>query len=156
MEKTLGHKIYYTISEVSQLADLKPYTLRAWEKDFSCLRPRRMGGKNRAYRNKDIGIVLLIKRLIYSERFTIQGVVKKLKENPELILQAESEFTHLIQSQEGVKAPEMLEQKIDPLIGLVNEGLKRGIESQPNHKAADWLESTKQEIRYILNLLAKK
>lgn len=157
MEKALGSKIYYTISEVSDLVNLKPYTLRAWEREFSCLRPRRMGGKNRAYRNKDIGIVLLIKRLIYNERFTTQGVVKKLKDYPELIQQAESEFINRIQSYENSKDLGGTDKETaDALILLANEEEHKKEIDLPAKKNRDWLDSTRQEIRNILSLLTSK
>ena len=88
MKNPLQNKLYYSISEAADLTQLQPYTLRAWEKEFSCLRPRRArGGKNRAYRERDIGIILLLKRLLYEERYTTQGVKKKLKDEPELLRQ---------------------------------------------------------------------
>ncbi len=89
MKNPLQNKLYYSISEVAELTQLQPYTLRAWEKEFACLRPRRArGGKNRAYRERDIGIILLLKRLLYEEGYTTQGVKKKLKDEPELLHQA--------------------------------------------------------------------
>ena len=81
----VGKKLYYSISEVAEITDLQPYTLRAWEKEFTCLRPRRARGKNRAYRGRDIGIVLLIKQLLYEEGYTTKGVKQKLKNEPELL-----------------------------------------------------------------------
>ncbi len=85
MKNALGTKIYYSISEVADITDLQPYTLRAWEKEFSCLRPRRARGKNRAYRERDIGIIQLIKQLLYEEGYTTKGVKQKLKNEPELL-----------------------------------------------------------------------
>ena len=87
MNNPLGNKLYYSISEVAEITELQPYTLRAWEREFPCLRPRRNRGKNRAYRERDIGIILLIKQLLYDERYTSQGVKKKLKDEPELLRQ---------------------------------------------------------------------
>ena len=88
-------KLYYSISEVAEITELQPYTLRSWEKEFSCLRPRRIRGKNRSYRERDIGIVLLIKRLLYDERYTTQGASKKLKSEPELLRNVEQETAFL-------------------------------------------------------------
>lgn len=88
MRYPLGQKLYFSISEVAQITDLQPYILRTWEKEFSCLRPRRLRGKNRAYRQRDINLILLIKRLLYEERFTVQGVRQKLKNDAELVKQA--------------------------------------------------------------------
>jgi DNA-binding transcriptional MerR regulator len=91
VKNSLATKLYYSISEVAEITGLQPYTLRAWEKEFSCLRPRRARGKNRAYRERDIGIIQLIKQLLYDEGYTTKGVKQKLKNEPEL-LQANSEI----------------------------------------------------------------
>ncbi len=88
MRKPLGTKLYYTISEVAALTELPPYTLRAWEKEFACLRPRRARGKNRAYRERDIGIILMLRRLLHEERYTSDGAKQRLLNEPELIRQA--------------------------------------------------------------------
>ena len=88
MRNPLTTKLYYSISEVSRLTELQPYTLRAWEKEFNCLKPRRARGKNRAYRERDIGIILLIKHLLHRERYTIAGVRQKIKTEPELLRHA--------------------------------------------------------------------
>ncbi len=88
MDSALGSKLYYSISEVAALTQLPPYTLRAWEKEFSCLRPKRVRGKNRAYRERDIGIVLLIKHLLYEQHYTSHGVRQRLRAEPELVRQA--------------------------------------------------------------------
>jgi DNA-binding transcriptional MerR regulator len=92
----LGRKLYYSIGEVSELTQLQPYTLRAWEKEFSCLRPRRVRGKNRAYRERDIGVILLIRRLLYEERYSTRGVRQKLKRDPELVQSAVEAAAKLI------------------------------------------------------------
>ena len=88
MKSPLKTKLYYSISEVSRLTELQPYTLRAWEKEFNCLKPKRARGKNRAYRERDIGIILLIKHLLHRERYTIAGVRQKIKTAPELLRHA--------------------------------------------------------------------
>ena len=85
VKSRVGSKLYYSISEVAEITDLQPYTLRAWEKEFPCLRPRRARGKNRAYRERDIGIVQLIKQLLYEEGYTTKGVKQKLKNEPGLL-----------------------------------------------------------------------
>ena len=93
MKNSLTRKLYYSISEVAKITNLQPYTLRAWEKEFSCLRPRRLHGKNRSYRARDIGIIILIKRLLYDERYTTQGVSQKLKNEPDLVRHAAENTT---------------------------------------------------------------
>lgn len=104
MKNSLGTKLYYSISEVAEITDLQPYTLRAWEKEFACLRPRRARGKNRAYRARDIGIIQLIKQLLYDEGYTTKGVKQKLKNEPEL-LQANSTIRPVQDDGGGISPP---------------------------------------------------
>tara|TARA_X000000368_G_scaffold195634_1_gene154433 strand:- start:278 stop:640 length:363 start_codon:yes stop_codon:yes gene_type:complete len=81
-------KLYYSIGEVSQMTNLKAYVLRYWETEFSQLKPPKNRSGNRTYRQKDIEIILNIKDLLYSKKFTIEGArsVLKQKEKPESTL----------------------------------------------------------------------
>ncbi len=85
-------KLYYSIGEVAEVTGLPPYTLRSWEKEFPCIRPKRVRGKNRAYRPRDIGIILLIKRLLHEERYSTEGARRKLRNEPELVQKAADGF----------------------------------------------------------------
>jgi DNA-binding transcriptional MerR regulator len=96
VKNPLGNKLYYSISEVAEITDLQPYTLRAWEKEFPCLRPKRGRGKNRAYRERDIGIVLLIRHLLYEQRYTSQGVKQRLNTDPDLVREAGSDLATML------------------------------------------------------------
>lgn len=73
-------KLYYRIGEVSQITGVKPYVLRYWESEFRWMSPQKSRSKQRLYRKKDIQIVLLIKRLLYEERYTIAGARRRLRE----------------------------------------------------------------------------
>ena len=79
MEKKSIKKLYYSISEVSQLTSLKQYVLRYWETEFAELRPTKNRAGNRIYRPKDIKLVFLIKKLLYEDHYTIEGARQKLK-----------------------------------------------------------------------------
>lgn len=73
-------KLFYKIGEVSRIAGVEPYVLRYWETEFSFLKPRKTASGQRVYSRKDLEMVLQIKRLLYEERYTIEGVRKKLGE----------------------------------------------------------------------------
>jgi DNA-binding transcriptional MerR regulator len=85
MDSNGPRKIYYSISEVSEITDIKPHILRFWEKDFSMLRPRKNRAGNRSYRERDIRVVLAIKRLLYEDRYTIKGASDRLRQDRSLI-----------------------------------------------------------------------
>ena len=74
-------KYYYTIGEVCNLLELKPHTLRYWEKEFPSLHPKKKKGRNRKYTLDDIELIKEIKIMLYQQKFTIEGARKKLKES---------------------------------------------------------------------------
>jgi DNA-binding transcriptional MerR regulator len=78
-------KRYYSISEVAGMAGVKAHILRYWEGEFSILRPRKNRAGNRAYTERDIKIVLQIKKLLYEEKYTIKGAKEHLKANKQEI-----------------------------------------------------------------------
>lgn len=80
-------KVYYSISEVAELTGLEPHVLRYWETEFGVLRPMKNRGGNRAYREKDIKLVFLIKKLLYHDRFTIEGARRQLNQASESYLE---------------------------------------------------------------------
>ncbi|MCA9751937.1 MAG: MerR family transcriptional regulator [bacterium] len=89
-----GRKIYYSITEVAEMADVKPHVLRYWETEFTALRPKKNRAGNRIYRERDVKLVLLIRRLLYEEGFTIKGARKRLQEKrAEQLDQIEIPFT---------------------------------------------------------------
>ncbi len=59
---------------------MKPYVLRYWESEFRWMAPQKSRSKQRLYRKRDIDMILLIKKLLYEQRFTIAGARKKLRE----------------------------------------------------------------------------
>jgi len=78
--KSLGiKKLYYSISEVSKITDLEQYVLRYWESEFEQLKPAKNRAGNRIYTNRDIKLILYIKKLLRDERYTIEGAKQVLK-----------------------------------------------------------------------------
>src|ERR1700690_3061137 len=72
-------KLYFKIGEVSELLGVEAYVLRYWETEFPVLGPKKSGTGHRLYRRKDVEMVLEIKRLLYEQRFTIEGARKFLE-----------------------------------------------------------------------------
>ncbi len=78
--KPLGiKKLYYSISEVAKITDLEQYVLRYWESEFELLKPAKNRAGNRIYTNRDIKLILYIKKLLRDERYTIEGAKQVLK-----------------------------------------------------------------------------
>jgi len=73
-------KRYFKIGEVAKITSIKPHVLRYWESEFRWMAPQKSRSKQRMYRQRDIDVILLLKRLLHEERFTIAGARRKLKE----------------------------------------------------------------------------
>jgi DNA-binding transcriptional MerR regulator len=73
-------KRYYRIGEVSKLTGVKAHVLRYWESEFRWMAPAKSRSQQRLYRHRDIEVILLLKRLLHEERFTIAGARKRLRE----------------------------------------------------------------------------
>lgn len=75
-----SEKLYYSISEVCSLTGLKDHVLRYWESAFPSLNPSKNQAGNRIYKREDIELIKLISRLLYEERYTIDGAKQKIED----------------------------------------------------------------------------
>ena len=80
MNEPVARREYYAIGEVCDLTGLKPHVLRYWETQFEVLHPGKNRAGNRVFRPKDIELILLVKHLLYEEKYTIEGARQKLDE----------------------------------------------------------------------------
>ena len=71
-------KFYFKIGEVSRILGVKPYVLRFWETEFR-ISPSKNKSQHRVYKRQEVETLGEIKRLLYEERFTIDGAREKLK-----------------------------------------------------------------------------
>ncbi len=72
---------FYSIGEVCELTDLKPHVLRYWESQFKLLNPAKNRSGNRVYARREVELILLVKHLLYTEKYTIDGARQKLDEH---------------------------------------------------------------------------
>jgi len=78
-EKEQTEKLFYSISEVSEMFELNASTLRFWEKEFEFLKPSKNKKGNRLFTQKDIDSIAKIVELVKQKGFTIQGAREQLK-----------------------------------------------------------------------------
>jgi len=71
-------KLYFKISEVSEISGLPSHVLRFWESEFKKIKPRRTASGQRSYTRKDIETILEIKHLVHDKKFTLEGARKYL------------------------------------------------------------------------------
>ncbi|MCX5766545.1 MAG: MerR family transcriptional regulator [Gemmatimonadetes bacterium] len=71
---------FFSIGDVCEMTELKPHVLRYWESQFKFLSPAKNRSGNRVYQRREIEMVQLVKHLLYSEKYTIDGARQKLDE----------------------------------------------------------------------------
>jgi len=69
---------FYSIGEVCGLTDLKPHVLRYWESQFRFLNPAKNRSGNRVYKGREVELIMLVKHLLYTEKFTIEGARQRV------------------------------------------------------------------------------
>lgn len=79
LNKNKDLKLYYSISEVAEMLNVKESTLRFWEKEFPELSPKKAGRNIRQYSKQDIEQARLIHHLVRDLGMTIPGARQKLK-----------------------------------------------------------------------------
>lgn len=85
MGTTFPDKLYYKIGEVAQMAGVKTSVLRFWESEFVFLSPEKSTTGQRLYSKNEVDLVLQVRRLLYDEKFTIEGVKKRISPKGKLI-----------------------------------------------------------------------
>ena len=71
---------FFSIGDVCQLTDLKPHVLRYWESQFRFLNPAKNRSGNRVYQRREIELILLVKHLLYNEKYTIEGARRRIEQ----------------------------------------------------------------------------
>ena len=71
---------FFSIGEVCELTELKPHVLRYWESQFRFLSPAKNRSGNRVYQRREVELIQLVKHLLYTEKYTIDGARQKIDE----------------------------------------------------------------------------
>ena len=71
---------FFSIGEVCSLTELKPHVLRYWEGQFRFLSPAKNRSGNRVYQRREVELIQLVKHLLYTEKYTIEGAKRRLDE----------------------------------------------------------------------------
>ena len=71
---------FFSIGDVCALTDLKPHVLRYWESQFRFLNPAKNRSGNRVYQRREVELIMLVKHLLYTEKYTIDGARQRIEE----------------------------------------------------------------------------
>lgn len=77
--KSIPDKFGFKIGEAADYVGVKQYVLRYWETEFDQLKPKKSKNGQRMYTKKDVEMALMIKKLLYDDRFSIEGAQNALK-----------------------------------------------------------------------------
>ncbi len=116
-ETPIPDKAYFRIGEVARILGVQPYVLRYWESEFGAIRPQKTRSQQRLYRRRDVELLQKIKRLLYVERYTIEGARKRLR-GPEA---DEPEPEPRQQPAVGGDTAEKLKEELREILKLVEE-----------------------------------
>jgi len=112
---------FFSIGEVCALTDLKPHVLRYWESQFRFLSPSKNRSGNRVYKSREVELILLVKHLLYTEKYTIEGARQRLevyRKNGEL----RSAARHAASAETIQELRRMVEGVMDVLDGKTEKG----------------------------------
>ncbi|GIL17348.1 MAG: hypothetical protein BroJett040_10990 [Oligoflexia bacterium] len=70
---SIPDKMGFKIGEVADLLGIKQYVLRYWESEFEILKPKKATNNQRYYTKKDVENAFIIRKLLYRDRFSIEG-----------------------------------------------------------------------------------
>lgn len=85
MVPSLPDKMYYKIGEVAEFLKVRTSVLRFWESEFGFLKPGKSSTGQRLYSKNEVELILQVKRLLYDEKFTIEGVKKRISLRGKLV-----------------------------------------------------------------------
>ena len=129
----IPEKLYFSIGDVCKLLNLEPHVLRFWEKEFPVLSPSKGANGRRMYRRRDVEMIIVIKRLLYEQGFTIAGARKALADKKASALAVSS-------SPAGVAPP-------PPVLSAP---------TRPSGADSDVLKQLKSDLRSILTILNRR
>src|SRR5690349_16098424 len=72
---------FFSIGQVCEITDLRPHVLRYWESQFKFLSPAKNRSGNRVYQRREVELILLVKHLLYAEKYTIEGARQNVDEH---------------------------------------------------------------------------
>lgn len=78
--KVIPDRLFFRIGDVADILDVKPYVLRYWEQEFPIIQPGKAASGHRVYKRIDVEMLSLIHHLLYSEKFSIEGARRRIKE----------------------------------------------------------------------------
>jgi len=105
---------FFSIGEVCELTGLKPHVLRYWESQFRFLSPAKNRSGNRVYQRREIELIMLVKHLPTTEKYTIDGARQKVDQH-----RRKGELRPAARTALDLQTIETMEQELREVLGLL-------------------------------------
>lgn len=100
---TIPDRFGFKIGDVADLLGIKQYVLRYWEQEFDLLKPKKASNNQRLYTKKDVENAFLIRKLLYRDKFSIEGARQALKD-VKFAFKKEKDFNSVVQKVDQMQA----------------------------------------------------
>lgn len=107
---------YFSIGEVCDLTGLRPHVLRYWESQFRFLSPTKNRSGNRVYQRREVDLIMLVKHLLYTEKYTIEGARQRVDDHKKAL-----DLKQAARGALAVEALESLEAELRELIDVLDD-----------------------------------
>jgi DNA-binding transcriptional MerR regulator len=114
---------FFSIGDVCELTELKPHVLRYWESQFRFLHPAKNRSGNRVYQRREVELIMLVKQLLYVEKYTIDGARQRVEEYKKA-----GELKALARAALDAQTVVSLERALENIIITLDGGLVREAE----------------------------
>jgi DNA-binding transcriptional MerR regulator len=94
-------RMAFKIGDVADMVGVKTYVLRYWETEFDALHPKKSRNKQRVYTRRDVETVMMIKKLLYEDRFSVEGAKAALRKVKKAV-KSEKEFRTSVNQYEQI------------------------------------------------------
>lgn len=105
---------FFSIGDVCELTGLKPHVLRYWESQFRFLHPAKNRSGNRVYQRREVELIMLVKQLLYVEKYTIDGARQRVDE-----YRRQGELKSLARGALDAGTVDMLERELERILATL-------------------------------------
>src|SRR4030095_13752377 len=89
---------WFKAADVCEMAELQPYVLRSWEKEFPGIGVQKSADSPRLYRQSDVEQVQKIKKLVFGEGLTLSGARRGLEESEPHVGAADKDVEEVLEA----------------------------------------------------------
>lgn len=87
LKDNINTKLYYSISEISEMFDVTNSLIRFWESEFDLLNPGKNSKGERRYTQRDIDNFKIVYHLVKERGFTLEGAKNEISTNKKRLKQ---------------------------------------------------------------------